>query len=126
MRRSVLVDTSSWIHLFRRRHDAVVRQRVTDLVRDQRAAWCDVVRVELWNGMSDDEEMAIMSRLEELVGTLPIDDQVWQGAVTLTRQARAEGLTVPTSDLIIVACARRHHAMIDACDRHFEALMRLK
>lgn len=126
MRQRALVDTSSWIHLFRRRHDAMVRQSVTDLVKERAAAWCDIVRVELWNGTAGEKEVAIMDRLEELVDVLSIDEAVWQESIALTKQSRAAGLTVPTSDLIIAACARRHPVSIDACDRHFEALTRLK
>ncbi len=126
MRQATLVDTSSWIHLFRPQHDPGVRERVTRLIEDWEALWCDIIRIELWNGMAGDREVAIMNRLEELVASLPIDDVVWQTSVDLTKRARDKGLTVPTADLIITACAWRHKAVIDSCDQHFDLLMQLR
>jgi predicted nucleic acid-binding protein len=126
MRQITLVDTSSWIHLFRPQHDPLVRNRVTQLVKDHAAVWCDVIRIELWNGMAGEAEVAIMNRLEELVEPLPIDEEVWKASVDLTKRARAKGLTVPSADLIITACAWRHRAAIDSCDKHFALLEQLR
>ena len=45
-----LVDTSSWIEQLRRGGDAAVRERVEALLMAGEAAWCPIVRLELWNG----------------------------------------------------------------------------
>lgn len=126
MRQMTLVDTSSWIHLFRPDHNPQVRNRVTQLIMDRQAAWCDVIRIELCNGMSGEKEVAIMNRLEELVQPLPIDEVVWNISLDLTRRARSKGLTVPTADLIITACGWRHRVAIDSCDHHFNLLEHLR
>ena len=46
----ILVDSSSWIHFLRPDGDAVVRARVSQALREGEACWCDMVRLELWNG----------------------------------------------------------------------------
>jgi len=46
-----LIDTSSWIDAMRRDGDPAVRARVLALMQSGEAAWCDMVRLELWNGL---------------------------------------------------------------------------
>ena len=53
---------------------------------------------------------------------LPIDDAVWHAAYDLARRARAAGVTVPATDVIILSCARRHGAAIETADADFELL----
>ena len=48
--RLTLIDTSSWIEALRRSGRAEVRERVARLMSEGRAAWCDLVALELWNG----------------------------------------------------------------------------
>ena len=40
-----LIDSSSWIHALRKDGDPVVRSRVQQLLIEDEAAWCDIVRV---------------------------------------------------------------------------------
>ena len=46
-----LIDTSSWIDALRRDGDPQIRARVVALMASGEAAWCDLVRLELWNGL---------------------------------------------------------------------------
>ncbi len=48
---------------------------------------------------------------------LPMDDAVWSSAYDPARRAGARGFTVPSTDVAIAACARRHGAEIEAADR---------
>ena len=40
------------------------------------------------------------------------------------RVCRAQGVTVPATDLRVYACARIHGAEIEQCDEHFEVIRR--
>jgi predicted nucleic acid-binding protein len=53
---------------------------------------------------------------------LAIDDEVWAGAHDLARRARAAGIAVPATDILIAACARRHGAGLETADSDFELL----
>jgi len=120
-----LIDTSSWIDAMRRDGDADVRARVQALMQSGEAAWCDFVRLELWNGLRGAAERKQMEALEVDVTRLPTTDAVWDRARELARRARAAGLTVPGADLLIAACAWEHGVEMEHDDAHLTALAAL-
>lgn len=63
--------------------------------------------------------------LEEHVAMLPINSDVWQRAVTLSQQLRAQGQTVPLPDLLIFSCVAVHDVEIEHTDKHFDRLQQL-
>ena len=117
-----LVDTSSWIDALRRDGDPVVRARVLVLMGAGEAAWCDFVRLELWNGLRGAAEQKQMEALEADVTNLPTTEAVWTKARELARRARAAGVTVPGADLLIAACAWEHGVAMEHDDAHLTAL----
>ncbi|MEQ1859474.1 MAG: PIN domain-containing protein [Chthoniobacteraceae bacterium] len=120
-----LVDTSAWIHQLRSDGDTAVRHRVDALLHGGQACWCPVVRLELWMGARGDREKAILRQYEQALPELGISDEVWKEAFALARAARAAGLTCPSPDVLIAACARHHGLEVEAADHHFPALMAL-
>lgn len=121
----VLIDSSSWIEALRESGKVDVRKRVQDHLAAGDAAWCDPVRLELWNGARGTREKKVLSQLEKTVSVLPTDDAVWDVAIDLARAAREAGLTVPAVDLMIVACARRHSVELEHNDQHLIRLQSL-
>jgi predicted nucleic acid-binding protein len=120
-----LIDTSSWIDALRRDGDPAVRARVQALMQSGEAAWCDFVRLELWNGLRGTAERKQMEALEADVTLLPTTEAVWTRARELARRARAAGLTVPGADLLIAACAWEHGVAMEHDDAHLTALAAL-
>ena len=118
----ILVDTSSWIHLLRRDGDPIVRARVEAALASGQACWCPVVQLELWNGARGQREQKVLRDFAEALPNLPIDDQTWEASYDLARQARARGITVPATDVVITACADRHGAAIESADSDFALL----
>lgn len=119
---AALIDTSAWIEAMRQKGDEHVRTQVETLVRQGRARFCDLVRLELWNGIGGHAERRWLSEMEEVVETVPTDDQVWMEARRLALAARPRGLTVPATDLLIAACARIHGLDLVHRDSHFDLL----
>jgi len=117
-----LIDTSSWTHALRRKGDADIRKRVERLVLAAQAAWCDVVRLELWHGARSQEDRQTLHQLEGELPVLEINSRVWDTACDLASFARGKGLTVPSADLIIFACARVNGALLEHNDRHYDRL----
>src|SRR5438105_495863 len=121
----VLVDTSIWIETLREGGDIGVRERVTSLVLEGEAAWCDMIRLELWHGVRGGRETKDLVELEQVVVTLPVDEAVWDNAITLAKVSRSRGLTIQSPDLVIVATAQRHGVRIDSMDAHIERLVKM-
>jgi predicted nucleic acid-binding protein len=117
-----LIDTSSWIHQMRDKGDPVVRARVEGLLRAGEAAWCAMVRLEIWAGIGNERERQALRAYEAVIPELPIDVGVWQMACDLAGRARRAGKTVPASDILICACARQHGVAIEHADAHFDML----
>lgn len=120
-----LIDTSSWVDAMRRDSDPEIKARVVALVRDGTAAWCDMVRLELWNGLRGAAERKQMEDMEADIIHLATDDAVWAKARLLTQRARAKGLTVPATDIVIAACAWEHGVELEHDDAHLTALAAL-
>jgi predicted nucleic acid-binding protein len=117
-----LIDTSSWIEAMRRDGDPGVRARVGGLMSRGEAAWCDMVLLELWNGVRVSAERTLLDSLAADVVLLPMTDGAWDRARQLARRSRAGGLTVPGADLVIAGCAWEHGVPVEHRDRHLSAL----
>ena len=118
----VLIDTSSWTQALRKKGDPAIRIRVDQLMADQEAAWCDMVRVELWHGVSSEQDRKWLEELEAEMPTLEINAEVWNTACKVGTMARRKGLTVPNTDLVIFACALVHQVPLEHNDRHYVQL----
>lgn len=117
---SILVDTSAWIEALRPEGDETIRRRVRAVVEDGTAVFCDMVRLELWNGAEGEQEQSYLQALEQDLHNLPTTEEVWDRVRELARECRRCGLTIPATDLLIFACADHHGAEILHRDKHFE------
>jgi predicted nucleic acid-binding protein len=120
-----LVDTSSWVHQIRRHGDPAVRARVEHLLRTGEAAWCPVIRLELWAGVGSDGDRKLLRDYQVRLPELAMTDEVWNAACELADRCRRAGKTIPPHDVAIAACARVHDVELEHDDRHFDGLARL-
>lgn len=118
----ILVDTSAWIHFLRPDGEHDVRARVEAILHAGTARWCPLIRLELWNGAGGEREKKVLREFERVIPELAIDAKVWSAACDLARHCRAEGVTVPATDLLIAACARVHGAALEHADGDFDAI----
>lgn len=116
-----LVDTSSWIEYLRGRNNAVA-DRVRDLMREDEAALCEMVLVELWNGARGEAEKRVLRDLQEVLPVLPISSAVWLKAMSVAQACRGAGVTAPAADVVIAACAFHHSVELEHCDAHLDAI----
>ena len=119
-----MVETSAWIETMRPKGDVLTREKVAELLRKERAAWCEMVKLELWNGALA-KEMPDLEALALDVVVLEITPEVWETASVLARKARTRGMTFPPADLLIFACAKAHGVEIVHRDKHFDQLKAL-
>ena len=114
----VLIDSSAWIHSFRPDGDAAVRKGVQIALESGEAAWCDMVKLELWNGTRGDKEKRVLREMELSIPLLKCLPDVWEEAFRTARSIRERGQTIPATDLLIFACARVHGIGLLHADRH--------
>jgi predicted nucleic acid-binding protein len=117
-----LVDASSWIEFLRGR-ESPSSQRVKALLMRGEAAWCDMTLVELWNGAQGVAERKVLQEMEEELQLYPVNEQVWADARILARRCREKGVTAPTPDIVIAACAANHKLALEHCDSHFDKVL---
>jgi len=114
-----LIDTSAWVEALRRDGDAEVRSRVEGLLKTGHAILCDIVILELWNGARGDYERSKLRQIMETLDRVPTTDAVWTMANNLATACRIQGITVPSTDLLIAATARVHRLDLLEADSHF-------
>lgn len=122
---AVLVDSSLWVHQLRRSGDAAKRNRVNALLIAGEAAWCPIVRLELWRGISSESERRAFRQYEARIPDFAITAAVWEMAFDLAARGRKAGHTVPIADLLIFSCATVHELHLAHDDAHFEQLAAL-
>ncbi|MBI5195447.1 MAG: PIN domain-containing protein [Nitrospirae bacterium] len=120
----VLIDTSSWIEALRSAGRSDVRNRVMSFMIQGRAAWCDIVTVELWNGARGVYEKQRLKELDKEIVCLQTTQEVWQTARQLAQKCRTAGQTVPVVDLVITACALFYGVAIEHCDEHIDFILK--
>lgn len=120
----VLVDTSVWIAVFRKRNPLVLERHVEldDVVL------CLPVVQEILQGIGD--QSAYRFAREALLAfpmvESPLAAEVFDVAIDLYRRARRAGLTVRSSvDCLISACALRNGLEVLHSDRDYDALSKI-
>src|SRR5438094_104499 len=121
-----LVDSSSWIEALREDGDPAVHERIERLLDGGEAAWCPIVRLELWRGVRGGAERRSLLFLEPRVTSLDISAEIWDKSVQLMAKARSRGLTAPVADVLIVSTAVHHGVSLEHCDRHIRELLTLQ
>jgi predicted nucleic acid-binding protein len=113
-----LVDTSSWVEALRKDGRQDVRARVHDLVLAGDAVLCDMVLLELWNGVRGEKERLDLAAIEEDLEIVPTSAAAWQLANEIARRSRVSGRTLPATDILIAACAGAAGTGVEAVDPH--------
>lgn len=117
----VLIDSSVWIELFRKKGDLFTSIAVENVIEEMQACVCGIVKLEVLGGARDNEKTTI-SNLFSLVPYIPQPETTWDETVRFQWQARKKGLNIPWSDAVIASLAKKHGHRIYARDKHFNAL----
>jgi predicted nucleic acid-binding protein len=120
----ILVDTSVWIEVFRRR-SAV---RVHELGELDEIVTCLPIVQEVLQGFREERahHIAREAMLALPIVEAPLRTERFLEAAELYRAARRAGITVRSGvDCLIAACALRHHLTVVHRDRDFDLLARV-
>ncbi len=125
MQSLTLIDSSCWIEALRVSGNTKIREKVKELLVEGRAAWCDMILLELWNGARGDSERKMLNDLTEEITMLSFSDKVWSLARKLAKKCREGGKTVPPTDVLIVSCGLENKTEIVHQDKHFDAIIKM-
>lgn len=117
-----LADPSSSIE-YLRDAESDAGYRVEELLLGADAACCDRTSVELWYGARGARAKRELAALEKEVELFTVDARAWSIGRQLARRCREAGVTVPTADLVIAACAVAHKVELEHCDAHFDKIL---
>jgi predicted nucleic acid-binding protein len=120
----VLVDTSVWIEVFRKKSPL----RLETVVDLEEIVTCLPVVQEVLQGFRDEDafRLAREAMLSFPIVESPLRAGVFEEAVHLYRSGRRAGLTIRSGvDCLIAACAIRHGLSVLHHDRDFDALARV-
>lgn len=124
MARPVLVDSSIYIGLLRRKKDpAVVLKRWAG---DRDLATCGMIRVEIIRGLRENQLRTRMEALLDLLLNIPTDNRLWEETADLAWQLDRSGRILPAQDILIAASARRIEAELLTDDHHFDLIPGLR
>lgn len=120
----VLVDTSVWVEVFRRRP----RIRLEELTDFDEVVTCLPVMQEVLQGFRDDRAFVTARAALRALPVIesPLRADVFDEAVSLYRTARRAGYTVRSGvDCLIAACALRNRLTVLHHDRDYDVLARV-
>lgn len=121
----ILIDTSAWIHFFRRQGKPEAKHRVAAALNDDTAAYTCPVLFELLVGARQESEIALVRDTLGLCAKWAFTEADWERAADLERVLRRHGVLVPRDDILIAAVACDRKVPVLCCDQHFE-FIRLK
>lgn len=114
-----LVDTSVWIMALRRDFMPAAKDRVEYLLLENKAAVCDMIRLELLGGTRTQKEF---SKLRSRLSSLHQLETTWEDAYDLAFALRRKGVSVPHTDILIAASALSSGAILLHNDSHFDLI----
>jgi len=120
----VLIDTSAWICFFARRGYAEIKNTLSLLLEEDRAAIAGPIMVELFQGARTVEEKDDIKRWIKGLHWLPVTDATWDNAAEISFRSRRKGITTSPLDALIASLAIEYGCLLLHRDDHFNLIAR--
>ncbi len=113
-----LVDSNVFITLLRAGIDPVawLGERFEDIYT------CGMVRLEVVRGQRLPKQRDALAAFFDILCNVPMDNKLWEEATELGWKMDRRGMTLPSSDIVIAACALRAGVPVLSGDSHFNAI----
>lgn len=120
-----LVDTSAWLLALRKDFVPGAKDRISHLLKEDVILTTGMIELELLSGTRTQKEFQrLKSRLDALL-RIETDASLWQTASELGFTLRRKGITIPHTDILIAACARKAGAYVLHADAHFDMIAKV-
>ena len=125
MRPDILVDTSAWIDYFNK-PNSKIGKAVEKIIKQEKAFITGLILTELLQGARAQEEYDVLLDSMLALPLLETELNTWIETGRLAFTLRRQGITVPTTDLIIATLALRDNCAILTLDHHFQKIPGIK
>jgi len=115
----VLIDTSAWLFNFEPRVVPEIRERIRELILQDRAAVTSPVLFELLQGARTGEEFRRFHQHLSGLHQFPVTESDWLKGAQWAHRLRSMGLRAKTLDFLIAYKAMRHRLILLHADRYF-------
>ena len=123
---TVLVDTSIWSLMLRRRRvdlgepERAVTQALVDLIQDSRAQLMGMVRQELLSGIRDQAQFRQIRGVLRHFPDAQLGIEDYELAGSMSNSCRSQGVASTVTDMLICAVSSRRGWQVFTRDRDFE------
>ena len=121
MKPDIIVDTSAWIDYFNK-PNSKIGKAVENIIKQEKIFIAGVILAELLQGAKVQQEFDDLLDSMLAIPVLETDLNTWIETGRLAFTLRRQGITIPTTDLIIATLARRENCAICTLDHHFKKI----
>jgi predicted nucleic acid-binding protein len=115
-----LVDTSAWLYALRKEFNTDIKDRLDQLLRENRVLTAGIIKLEILGGTKSEIELQRLKIRLDALEECETDTRLWEKAYDLAFQLRRKGVTIPYTDILIAATALAHEATLLHVDAHFD------
>lgn len=119
---SFLVDTSVWIFALRKKFIPSIKERISQLLKEHMLLTNGMIKLEILGGVKIEEEFRRLKARFDALDEVEIDTAVWETAYKMAFDLRRKGITVPSTDILIAACALTTGSTLVHADAHFDVM----
>jgi predicted nucleic acid-binding protein len=119
-----LVDTSVWLFALRKDPIPEIRDRIDALLREDLVITTGIIKLEILAGVRSEKEYKRLEMRLDALDQVETGSDLWRCACEYGFRLRREGLTVPSTDVLIAACAKEEEAVLLHADAHFDLMAR--
>jgi len=116
-----LVDSSVWVCYYRPGNEEI-KEVIKEAIRLDRVAVNGIIMVEILSGISKKEDFEKVKSDFGGFHILPMEERVFEKASELGSSLRKNGLTIPSTDLIIASSALLSDCTLYHLDFHFDVI----
>ncbi len=121
MSNKILIDTCAWV-AFLCSGQGALATRVSQALSEDTATLCGVSITELLQGAKGVKEKQQLDFLFANVPCLTVEPSDWVAAGHTLQALRTQGITLPLTDALIAAIAKRNALPVLTVDAHFQHL----
>lgn len=118
----ILIDSSAWIEFYRKDGLTEIKKAVKNAIKEDKAAINGIIHVEILAFTATEEDYENLTSDFSSFHWFNLEKHEFKLAANIGKELREKEITIPATDLIIVASAQTSNASLLHYDRHFEII----